>query len=141
MRSSFAVKVLPACGLAAMLCAGPSAQPDEGPWNARIKAGIDMQMRGDTAGAAAVFGRLVHEAEADGATDRLRTALDNLAFVYRDMGRDLDAERCFLRELTILRTKRDSAGAGSITVLNSLLSLYVEGGEYVKAQEVSKRLA
>jgi len=86
------------------------------------------------------FQAAVKEGEAFGPQDpRLATSLNNLAELYRLLGKFVDAEPLYKRSLAIREKALGPAHPDVAISLNNLAGLYHQQGKYNKAEPLYKR--
>ena len=111
-------------------------------WEEANRRGTDLQFRGRYTDAATAFQEALRLAEHFDSDDpRVSGALNNLASVYQDLGRYLEAEKLYRRTIMLIERTHGPDSVQSARAQLNLLSMYTENGQCGPSVRLARRIA
>jgi tetratricopeptide (TPR) repeat protein len=132
--------VVRACCIGVILT-GMDSFAQERSWEEMNSQATQLQMQGQFVEAEDLFQsalKLLKESAAD--DPRLAAALNNLASVCQDLGRNVEAERLYLRAVARLETAYGKDHPSLATPLGNLAAMYTELGQGQRAERLGRRM-
>jgi tetratricopeptide (TPR) repeat protein len=109
-------------------------------WDQKMLVAAQLQREGNHAEAKTVLLGALKEAERSGPGDARRAlTLNRLGSVYQDLGRLREAEKFYQRSLSAWEKIFGLDHPDLARPLSSLVSLYLEDGQYAKAERLLRR--
>jgi tetratricopeptide (TPR) repeat protein len=109
-------------------------------WDDELRLAYAHQQQGDFPAAISILERLVRQAETFGPEDpRLPIALNNLGRAHHDRGAWFEGEKSYRRAIAVL--ERTRAAARLVSVLNNLALMYIDAGQFHRAERIAARVA
>jgi tetratricopeptide (TPR) repeat protein len=135
------MKTRPMIGLCVVLMAAAAAwaAPDDD-FGHRMLAAQQLHSQGDFAGAEKILLAALKDADGFAPNDARRAiVLNNLGSVYQFMNRFLEAEQCYRRAVEIEGKLWATVDDKSFRSVLNLAALYIETGQYAKADRLGLR--